>query len=894
MRPLRILRRRMRSLFHRSRQEDELRREMELHFEQLVREQRESGLSEREARLAARREFGNGALLGEAARATWRWTWLEDLAKDAAFGLRLLRKSPGFTATAVISLGLGIGANTAVFSLLKQVVLDTLPVRDPASLVYVSRRTFETPMLGAFSRPLLQDLQDAKGLPFEGFLGVTGVGQRTLLTAEGAEPVSVSVVSGNYYDLLGVRPALGRLISPDDDRRIGEHPVAVLSYRFWDRRFGRSSSILNQTIRLDDRVFTIIGVAAAGFHGLASGSVFDIEIPISMAPYPAALLENRGDWWLDIYGRLRPGADAASAGETLTPVLMRNYEIAGRRPVSAYQRRIRESEHMQATPAGRGLGTPPQWKLALWVLAAMVAAVLLLACVNIAHLLLARASAREREHSVRAAIGAGRGRLIRQQLTESMLLAALGGVCGVAVAYAMTSTLVHLMVTDQEHSTLQVSPDLALLGFNFAVALAVGVLFGLAPALRASRPSLMEGLKGTFSTRVGRLAPRKLLISIQIAVSVVLLMGASLFARTLASFRGLDVGFRTERLLEFGLNPAGYPADQLDAFYQRVREEIGALPGVEAVAVGRQPILGGRQWGSGISIEGREVPEQEQSLPRRDAVSSGYFSVLGMPLVGGREFTQADDASAPKVALVNETFARHFFGGENPIGKRIGEGGHPADTTIVGVVRDSKYSRLREEPMQFWWVPYRQVGLDRVGNALTLFVRTAGDPEGLIRGVRAAVSQVDPRMALFSVRTVEAQIDENLQIERLMAILSFFFGGVAALLAAIGLFGVLAYSVARREREIGIRIALGASPWEASWAILREVALYVFLGLAAGLGAAALAGSLVEGLLFGVQPRDLLSMAGACGAMGAIAFLAGFIPARRAASVPPAIAFRAE
>ncbi|MEP6961494.1 MAG: ABC transporter permease, partial [Acidobacteriota bacterium] len=825
MRVTQILRKRLRSLFHRSQQDLELRDEIALHFEQLVKEHRAAGLSEKEARLAARREFGHDALLAEDSRRAWGWNWLEDAGKDVAFGMRLLAKSPGFTLTAVASLALGIGANTAIFGLVKQLILDTLPVRDPQTLVHVTRSTFDRASLPSFSFPFLTDLQKAEGTPFQGFLATAAGGQITMVTEEGAEPVYLTMVSGNYYELLGVQPALGRLFTADDDRVPGQHPVAVLSFNFWQRRFGRDPSVLNKSIRLDNREFTIVAVSAAGFDGMSPGQPADVHVPVTMAPFPVL---DRGDWWLDVFGRLKPGVHAADAGALLLPLLLRNYALAGDVPRSDYQRRVRASERMLTEPAMHGTGAPRAWQNALWVLMAMVAAVLLLACVNIAHLLLARASSREREHSVRAAIGASRGRLIRQQLTESLLLAGLGGALGIGTAYALSETLLNLMVSDRAHSTLKVLPDAGLLTFNFGISIVAGILFGLAPAMRASRPRLLEGLKGTLATGLGRLATRKLLISAQIAVSVVLLMAAVLFTRTLSNFGNLNLGFRPDHLVEFGLDAAGYPPEQVFPFYDRVRERIAAIPGVEAVAVSRQRLVGGGGWGSGISVEGYVVKEGEQA-PNRDAVSAGYFSAVGMPLVAGREFESADTAS--KVAIINETFARRHFAGQNPIGKRIDQTNrNPPAFTIIGVVRDAKYAHLRGRSPSFWYVPYGQLDPIRF-HAFTLNVRTAANPESMIRSLREAVASIDKNVALFGVRTLEAQVNADLQVERLLATLSILFGGLAALLAAIGLFGVLAYSVARREREIGIRIALGASPYQASWAILREVVAYVTLGL---------------------------------------------------------------
>ena len=890
MRITKILGKRWRTLVHWSRQSTELQSEMELHFEQLVREFRASGMNEKEARDAARREFGNMPLLEEDSRRSWGWTWLEDAWKDVAFGARLLRKSPGFTLTAVLSLGLGIGANTAIFGLMKQVMLDALPVREPQNLVNIYRSDLENPVLPSFSRPFLEDLQTTEGLPFEGFLATTGLGVVSMVTESGAEPVQVDLVSGNYHELLGVRPALGRLFTPEDDQVLGGHPVAVLSDHYWNRRFGRDPAVLNKTITLTGRQFTIVGVSAAGFSGLTAARAPDIQIPIVMAPYPPHMIVERGSWWLDVFGRLKPGVDPKAAGDSLLPLLHRNYEIANRTPENDYQRKVRESERMVAVSAMRGSGTPRTWKSALQALMGMAAAVLLLACVNIAHLLLARGSARVREHSVRAAIGASRGRLIRQQLTESLLLSVMGGALGVAMAYALGESLVSMIVTDRAHSTLRSAPDTWILGFNFGVAVLCGVLCGLIPALRASRPGLIEGIRGAAGAGVGRLAMRKILISAQVAISLVLLMGAGLFARTLANFRGMDIGFRPSRLLMFGLDPAGYAPERVFAFYEQVREQIAAIPGVEAAAVGRQRIVSGRSWGSGISVEGYTPPDGEAD-PLRDAVSAGYFSTIGMPLVAGREFDQSDRNA--KVAIVNESFARKYFKGQNPLGRRVGSGGHTPDLTIIGVVKDAKYSRMREQPQPFWWVPYQQLEPD-VFHAFMMYVRTRGEPDQITPAIRAAVASVDRSLAMFAVSTVETQLNDNIRVERALALLSMFFAGAAALLAAIGLFGVLAYSVTRREREIGIRMAVGAAPYQASWTVVREVAIFVAIGLAAGFALAWQAGSLFESFLFGVTSQDGVSLAIACGGMALIAVLSASLPAWRAAKLPPSVVFRSE
>jgi predicted permease len=885
MRLQRILRQRLRSLFRRTKAETELEREISLHIEQLTHEYIADGMSETEASLVARRAFGPTDLAKEQCRDMRRTNFVEEGIRDLAYAARLLKKSPGFTLTAVLSLALGIGANTAIFSLVQKVILELLPVRDPHSLVQISGR--EKGHSSSLSNPLFRDFQSSADLPFEGFLAFSSLGRVTLLTESGAEQATAEVVSGNYFDLLGVPPALGRLFNADDDHTAGAHPVVVLSHKFWIRRFGGDSSVLNKTVRLSSHPFTIVGVSAAGFDGLDPGVTPDVRTPIAMerelgySPVSGGVLARRGSSWLNVIGRLKPGVTHAQAADTLMPIYLRDRESRGW-----------TSGRIEITSAAQGRrGLRARFEQALWALTAIVGTVLLLACANIAHLLLARASLRQRELSVRAAIGASRGRIVRQLLTESLLLALLGGILGVAIAQGFSTVLVNMVVSDRLHSTLDLGPNPLLLAFNFAIALMAGILFGLVPAVRGSRPDLIPALKGgAHSGEGGRLLGRKLLMSFQVAVSLVLLIGAGLFLRTIQSLRDIDTGFRTENVLQFGLDPVGYPREQVYPFYERVRERIGSLPGVLGVAVARQRLVGGERWSSGISVEGVTLREDDPA-PNRDGVSSGYFAVTGIPLVAGREFDSSDHPTSPKVAIVNQAFARYYFGKENPLGKRIGQGGSPPEHSIVGIVRDTKYANIRERTLRFWYVPYQQLG---TFHAFNIVVRTSRDPEPMTNAIRQEVAAVDKNLALYGVSTVEKEIDDSLMRERLLATLSIFFAGLAALLAAIGLFGVLSYSVSQREREIGIRMAVGARPSQATWVILRDVVTFAGLGLAAGVAASLALSRFVATLLFGIKPNDPIAIAGACCAMLLIAALGALIPARRAAAIEPAVAFRAE
>jgi predicted permease len=882
--------------------ENDLQQEFALHLEQLTREYISAGMSERDAVGAARRAFGPLAVTAEECRDTRRVRFLEDIGKDLVYASRLLAKSPGFTATAVLSLALGVGANTAIFALVKQVILDLLPVRDPNQIVAIARTSLQFPEPNSsFSNPFLRDLQTSANLPFDGFLGFDRWDQTAMLAESVAEPVSLEFVTGNYFELLGVHAALGREFTSADDQTSGADPVVVLSHSFWQRRFAADPSVLNRTIRLNNHPFTVIGVSARGFDGLDPGHSPDLRVTISMAPtlvqFPGpSVLSNRGSRWIQVFGRLKAGASNNMAAESLMSVLSRDHDLdPGRARRSEYRKKVLASERMHVTSAAQGTGGQRHnYETAIWALGLMVAAVLLLACVNIAHLMLARASARTHEFCIRLAIGAGRFRLIRQLLAESLLLGVLGGCVGLLVAYGLGRILVSLVVSDPRHSTLAVTPDAALLAFNLAVALAASIAFGLAPALQSSRSALAPGLKDAHSSHVRRLLGRKIMISLQVAISLVLLAGAGLFVRSLINLRGIDVGFRTDKLLQVTLNPSEYPPDALPNFYNQLVQQIRSLPGVQAAAFGRQRLISNAAWKSGIVVPGFTAPEGDNG-PSRDVIGSSYFSALGIPLIAGREFTGADTASAPKVAIVNQSFAQFYFGNQNPLGMHIGPGGGKPDYTIVGVTRNAKYREMREATTRFWYVPFAQLGEDMSSfRALTLFVRTSGDPSSMANPIRAAVGRVDKTVALFDVKTVDAQIGDNVRLERALATLSIFFGVVAGLLAGAGLFGVLSYSVSQRKREIGIRIAVGARPAQAAWTILRGVALFVFAGVAAGLAAALSMSSLVRRLLFGIQPNDPLTLSSAMLAIWVIALLAVLIPASQAARVDPASTLRSD
>lgn len=828
---------------------------------------------------------------------------MDTLIQDVRYALRTLGKNPGFTATAVLSLALGIGANTAMYSLVKQVILGMLPVHEPMQIVSIAASSHREPTPGnSFSLPLLRDFQSATDLPFDGIFGYNSLGQITMVTDSGAEPVTGEIVTGNYFDVLGVRPAVGRVLKPEDDALPGSNPVVVLSFNFWNRRFGEDPSVLNKTIRINGYPCTIVGVSAAGFDGLNQGYSPDIRVPLQMKQAinvgPAMFLPGeRNISWLSVYGRLKRQVSYDQAAASLMPILVNDGLARGAASATTEQAKKHwASRRMHVLPAAQGAGGYRRtWEQPLRILMATVAAVLLLACVNIAHLLLARGSARQHELRVREAVGASRSRLVRHLLTESLLLGFLGGIAGLAFALAFGRAMLQLVIQDPAHSTLTVIPDLSMLTFNFAVALVAAVAFGLAPALRISRSEPGRQLNSARLDCPGRMLGRRLLISAQVAISLVLLTTAGLFVRTLVSLRTVDMGFRTDNILQVGLDPGGSPSDQIAQFYANVLRDIRSIPGVSSAALGRTPLISGDSFSSGILVEGFTPSRESNTNPNRDFVGPEYFSTLGLPLLAGREFTEHDTANAPKVAIVNDAFAKFYFRDSNPLGRRIiSQSREMHAYTIVGVTKNSRYKDLREPTRRVWYVPVAQSENERIVRSLMVFVRTTVVPGSVTTGIREALKRVDPDLALFNIRTLRAQVDENVRRERLLAALSAFFGVIAALLSGTGLFGVLSWSVARRKREIGIRMAIGATPIEATWAVIGNVILFATAGIAAGTVGSILLGVLIQSLLFGVEANDPFTLAGAAAVTLLVAAIAAFLPGRAAARVHPAATLRAE
>ena len=892
----------------RNRKRSDFKAEIAAHLEIEAERLKEQGLSEAEARAAARRAFGNVTRAEERFYELGRWLWWDHFLQDLRFGLRTLRKNPGFTATAVLTLALGIGANTAIFSLLNAVLLRPLPVEKPGELVLLGRgraggSTDDFAVTDLYSYPfyrqvlqknqVFSDLSAILSLP----LGMHGlVAGRTEL-----ELLHVQLVSGTYFRMLGVKPWLGRSLTGAEDEPVGGHPVAMVSYSWWDQRFAHDPTIVGKTVTLGSTVYTIVGVTPPGFFGTAVGQSPDLWIPLSMEKQISPGWNGLDDKWFEslyILGRLKPGVTIGQARarvNLLANQIWRDY--AGASLTKQQEDDLRHAQ-IELTSIEHGLPhirygaeTPLQ------ILMAVVGLVLLIVCANLANLLLARATTREREIAVRMSLGAGRGRLVRQLLTESLVLALAGAILGIVFAGWAGKVLVAMVPHGDEPLLLNVAPDARVLGFTLLVSLATALLCGLAPALRATRIALGSSLKeargSVASTSRTRLA--KALIVSQVALSLVLLIGAGLFLRTLVNLSNVEMGFNKENVLLFGIDPpaVGYKEDlRLVGLYQQIEQRVGALPGVRADSISFFTFDQG-EWTDPVCVIGRTPTPQDDMMVTHNVVGPGYFATMGIPLLLGRAFGPQDTGASPKVAVINETFAKWYLPGGSPLGKHFGLGGDPKhsnDIEVVGVVKNAKYQNLGERPFPAAYFPYTQ----RVQYLNDFEVRYSGNPEVTIAEVRQAVSQIDHSLPLAYTGTLVEQVNRSLAGQSLIARLSTFFGMLAAFLACIGIYGLAAYAVTRRTNEIGIRMALGAESSRVLWMVMRESLTLAALGVAIGIPVSLAAARLIESVLYGLKTTDPATIALAALVMIAVAALAAYLPARRAAKVDPMVALRYE
>jgi predicted permease len=886
----------------RRRQDADLEDEIQGHLNMAIRDRMERGESAQQAETNARRELGNKGLVKEITRDTWGWTSLERFWQDLRYGFRIMGRSPGFTAVAVLSLALGIGANTAIFSVIDALLLKSLPVRSPEQLVTLGYDVEPGP--GFFAYPGFEKFRTLTQV----FSDMTAVSQidRSNVVIDGsgggqdAGTVRIGLVSGTYFSTLGVNAAVGRTLDSADDRVPGGHPVAVIAYNYWERRFARSSDVVGRTFTLNGTSYSILGVTPAGFSGDWVGRPVDIWIPLAMQSQVMQerpnLLANPNPPWLRIIARLRPNVSiktALAAAQVVYPqtiLIMRN--------LTPHMQEENLRARLKIEPSDKGF-SPQRETFAppLAILMTVVGLVLLIACANIANLLLARANARQKEIAVRLSLGAGRMRIVRQLLTESILLAMMGGALGLLFASWGARALLTMAAAGPISVYLDVHPDARVFGFTAALCLLTGALFGVAPAFRASRTSLTPALKAACgrSGPTGHFGLGKILVVSQVALSLLLLIGAGLFVRTLRNLKTQDVGFDREKVLLVWSAPShvGYTGQRLAKLFESVQARLSALPGVVSASPSSFGLLGDTRGRSPVKVQGYTYKPDEDSGVQWNLLSPGYFSTVGMRLQLGRDFTARDTETSPRVAIVNETMARYYFGGQNPVGKHFGiRRDTGSEIEIVGVVQDARYNTLRDKDLRMMYFPYRQDVAHIYDMALA--VRTAGNSLGLPSRIRDELRSIDRSLPILKIDTMEEQLNDSLAQERLVAALSGFFGALAVLLACIGLYGVMSYTAVRRTNEIGIRLALGATRAGVRAMVLREVLLLVGIGIAIGVPATLATTHYISSLLFGVSAADPLTIVIAALLMTAVAALAGFLPALRASRVAPMVALRYE
>jgi predicted permease len=846
---------------------------------------------------------------------------MANILADIRYALRTLGRSPLFAAVAILSLALGIGANTAIFTLMDQILLRKLPVTDPDSLVMLYQEGANNGSnMGTrmHSYPIYQDYQK-RVEPFAEVLCRRLI-STSLSVDNQTERVDAEMVSGNFFTMLGVKPAAGRLFnSKEDDRTYQGHPVVVLSYNYWVRRFNQDRGVIGKKILVNNYPMTIVGVSAQNFIGLDPAQSPQIRVPILMKPvivpeWTWVQMDDRRSRWVQVFARLKPGYDVASAQAALnvTYKQIREYEMTlpAAKDWSAYDRQqfMRGTVHIEKAATGYS-DVRTQFSAALVVLMCMVGLVLMIACANVANLLIARAFARQKEISVRLSLGATRSQLIRQLLVESMVLSVIGGTIGIFLSFAMTRGLLSLLPAEGNPLLIRPAPDGRILLFTLGVTVLTGFIFGLVPAFRASRSDLWTSLKDTVGSIAGQgggsLFLRKSLISAQVALSFLLLFGAGLFVRSLQNLKMTDAGFdEMHNLVTFQLSPAlsGYDTPRTVSFYRELLENIRALPGVKGAAYTAVPLLHGYEWDSTMSVEGHRALDGEDMQAFMNAPSPGYFQTMGTTLMEGRDFRQADQKDwgfghddnvhvGGKVAIVNRKFAEHFFKGSSAIGRKVGWGSGPdtkLDIEIIGVVEDSLYEGPREGVR-------RQVFIPHYGkNSVAFYVRTATGSKSAYAALRNEVRKLDASMPVYELKTLQAQLDETLLTDRLVAMLSAGFAFLATLLAAIGLYGVMAFVVARRTKELGVRMALGAQRASLIWLVMKEVLFLLVIGLAVGVPSAMALGRYVSSQLYGIQSADPWIATSTIFVLAMVAAAAGMIPAHRASRIDPILALRFE
>jgi predicted permease len=903
----------VRGLFRQRKADSEFDSEMQVHLQLLTEKFIRQGMAPEDADSAARRQFGNTTLLQQRQRETRTFLSFSTVIQDLRYGIRVLGKSPGFTAIAVASLALAIGANTTIFSVAKSFLYDRLDVPHAEQLRMLSWQSTGHSAVhnmwgefgpapgggsnsSSFSYPVYRQLS-AHNQEMQDLFAFQGDGMNATIHGT-ARHVRAEMVSGNYYSGLGVRPQLGRLIQPSDDASPAVGTVVVISEGIWERDFGRSPAVLGQTITINQSAMTIVGVNPRGFTGADDPQASpDVFIPISMQPVidprgKKSYLQDPDVWWVKIMGRIKPGVTDAQADAVLSSQLQA--AVRGTMTVKADE----TMPHLSISDGSRGNHlSHNEFEKPAFVLMTLTGLVLLLACANIANLMLARGAQRQREMSVRLALGAGRTRIVRQLLTESLLLAAVGGLAGLLLGYLGRNVIPKLLTNSLDTSQPNVHFDWLVFGFTAAITIATGLLFGLAPAWIAARAEVSSSLKesGQTVTRRRKGMGGKAIVAFQICLSTLLVVGAGLFLRTLFALRSVDVGFRTDHLILFSINP---PANRYDKgkdvqLHMRLEEDFAAIPGVEAVTTAAVPYIGDNMSNEIFLLAGEKFDRNKQQAEYVNTVGNTFFATLGIPILAGRAFNAQDTATSPKVAIINQSLARKRFPNMNPIGQEFntGDGPEAFKGRIVGICADNRYANLRDDPPpQFFLLVQQQ---SEIGG-LNYELRSRLGPASLAPALRAVVKKADPDLPIVNIQTQQDQIDSTMQTERLFASLTTGFGLLALGLACVGIYGIMAYSVANRRNEIGIRLALGAQPGQVRSMILRESTWLASAGIVAGVCMALLLTRLVKSMLYGIQPNDLPTVAGGVSILLVVALAASWIPARRAARVQPMEALRHE
>jgi predicted permease len=908
-------------LFKRRRVYDDLSQEIEQHLREKVDELVAGGMSRQEAQDTARREFGNMTLTEERGREVWRWATGENFLMDVRYALRMLRQNPGFTCVAILTLALGIGANTAIFSVINAVLLRTLPVRDPQQLVVLTDPEEEGVWVGSSDgeRIMLTE-HEFEGLrdQNEVFSGVFAAcsSLRTANVSVGSNssevgsPAKVSMVSGTYWSVLGVKPLEGTMFGPEVDQGLGAHPVAVISYAFWQRRMRQDRAAVGRQLRVRQTVFDIVGVMPPDFTGITVGESPDIWVPIMMqqqiAPGSDWLTWKPGAFaktmFLQVVGRLKPGVSVEQARASINVTFQQILHFEAGSISSEEKKREMFSNFIVLHNGSRGLSAlRGEYSAPLEVMMGLVGLLLLLAAANVANLLLARANARQREITLRVALGAGRGRLIRQLLTESVLLAGIGGIVGIGLAYWADQLLLHMVSTSPTAVPLDVHPDTSVLLFALGVSLGTGILFGLAPALRATRLNLSDALRGSSRSISGdaqgetRFPMGKLLVGAQVAISLLLLVSAGLFVRSLQKLSSVPLGYDPQGMLLFHMSPgvAGYKGAAVSQLYQQLLPKFAAVPGVRGVTLSDNGLFYGSDSEDPIEIAGYPPKAGQDMDAHFDEIGPKYFATIGIPVLAGRDVDEHDTAGAP-ACWVNQSFAKYFLGNENPIGKRLNVDyrGTKPGFEIVGVVADAKSDDLHEETPRRFYMPYFHA-LDAPGSSF-FEVRYGGNPIAVVAELRRIAREADSTLDALDIQTIPQLVDRGLVRDRLTARLSAFFGVLALVLACIGLYGVLSYNVARRTSEIGVRMALGAQRRDVLRLVLADALLVTGIGAAVGLAAALAATRVLSTLLFGLTPRDPATLAGSAAVLLIAGTVAACVPAWRASRVDPMTALRHE